>query len=66
LREIDSLKKENNNLKKTIQLKEDENNKLKSKIDILVNQKDKKPNLVDFDNIKIIQFLSTDHSVIYQ
>ena len=65
LREIDSLKKENNNLKKTIQLKEDENNKLKSKIDILVNQKDKKPNLVDFDNIKIIQFLSTDHSVIY-
>ena len=77
--EITNLKNENNelknknhvqseeivNLKKENQLKEEENKKLKSKIDLLINQKDKKPNLVDIDNIKVIQFLSTDHSIIY-
>ena len=63
--EITTLKNENNNLKKENQLKEEENKLLKSKIDILINQKDKKPNLVDIDNIKVIQFLSTDHSIIY-
>ena len=63
--ENNNLKNEITNLKKTIQIKEDENKELKSRIDILINSKDKKPNLVDFDNIKIIQFLSTDLSVIY-
>jgi len=62
--EIVNLKKENNELKKENQLKEEENKKLKSKIDLLINQKDKKPNLVDIDNIKVIQFISTDHSII--
>ena len=63
--EITNLKNEINNLKKENQLKEEENKKLKSKIDLLINQKDKKPNLVDIDNIKVIQFLSNDHSIIY-
>ena len=63
--EITNLKNEINNLKKENQLKEEENKKLKSKIDLLINQKDKKPNLVDIDNIKVIQFISTDHSIIY-
>ena len=62
--EITNLKNEINNLKKENQLKEEENKKLKSKIDLLINQKDKKPNLVDIDNIKVIQFISTDHSII--
>ena len=62
--EITNLKNEINNLKKENQLKEEENKKLKSKIDIFINQKDKKPNLVDIDNIKVIQFISTDHSII--
>ena len=62
--EITNLKNEINNLKKENQLKEEENKKLKSKIDLLINQKDKKPNLVDIDNIKVVQFISTDHSII--
>ena len=63
--EINSLKNENLNLRKTIQLKEEENKELKRRIDNLINNQENKPNLVDFNNIKIIQFISMDHSLIY-
>ena len=66
--EIDKLKKtvnlkeeENNNLKQTIKLKEEENKELKARIDSLVN---KTPVLVDYNQINVIQFISTDHSLI--
>ena len=69
--QISELKNENSNLKieiinlkKTIKLKEEENEELKSRIDILINKSENKPKLVDFDKIKIIQFISMDHSVI--
>ena len=62
--ENSNLKNEINNLKKTIKLKEEENKELKSRIDILINKSENKPKLVDFDKIKIIQFISMDHSVI--
>ena len=62
--ENSNLKNEINNLKKTIKLKEEENEELKSRIDILINKSENKPKLVDFDKIKIIQFISMDHSVI--
>ena len=62
--ENSNLKNEIINLKKTIKLKEEENEELKSRIDILINKSENKPKLVDFDKIKIIQFISMDHSVI--
>ena len=62
--ENSNLKNEIINLKKTIKLKEEENEELKSRIDILINKSENKPKFVDFDKIKIIQFISMDHSVI--
>ena len=62
--ENSNLKNEIINLKKTIKLKEEENEELKSRIDILINKSENKPKLVDFDKIKIIQFISMDHSII--
>ena len=59
------LKNENNNLKKAIQLKDEEIKELKAKIFNLSNNIGKSHNFVDFDNIKIIQFISIDHSLIY-
>ena len=65
IEENNNLKAENTNLKKIIQLKEEEIKELKTKIYNLSNKTDKKQNFVDFDNIKIVQFISMDHSLIY-
>ena len=62
-KENNSLKDENTNLKKCMQLKEEENKKLKERIDNLISKKE--PNLVDFDNIIVVLFLSMDHSVMH-
>ena len=63
--ENNSLKDEITNLKKGMQLKENEIKELKERIDNLINKKDNKPNLVDFDNIIVVLFLSMDHSVMH-
>ena len=65
IEENNSLKAENTNLKKIIQLKEEEIKELKTKIYNLSNKTDKKHNFIDFDNIKIVQFISMNHSLIY-
>ena len=48
-------------LKNTIQLKNNEIKELKLRIDNLVNNQ---PKLVDFNQIRVVQFISTDHSII--
>ena len=59
------LKNEISDLKKVIKLKDEEIKELKSKVDILSSKIDKNHKFVDYENIKIIQFLSMDHSLIY-
>ena len=59
--QINYLNNEVNNLKQVIQKKEDENKELKQRLDNLINNK---TNLVDFNKIQVIQFISMDHSVI--
>ena len=59
------LKNEISDLKKVIKLKDEEIKELKSKVDILSSKIDKNHKFVDYENIKIIQFLSLDHSLIY-
>jgi len=65
IEENNRLKNENNTLKRTIQSKDEEIKELKAKIFNLSNKESKNHNLVDFDNIKIIQFMSMDHSLIF-
>ena len=55
------LKNENDDLKKKIQIKDEEIQELRAKIENLTNNK---PKMVDFNQIRVIQFISTDHSVI--
>ena len=59
--QINYLKNEVENLKKTIKLKEEENNELKLKIENLENNK---PEFVNAKQIRVVQFISTDHSLI--
>ena len=59
--QINYLKNENENLKKTIKLKEEENNELKLKIDNLENNK---PEFVNAKQIRVVQFVSDDRSMI--
>ena len=59
--QINYLKNEVENLKKTIKLKEEENNELKLKIDNLENNK---PEFVNAKQIRVVQFISNDHSLI--
>ena len=61
LEENKYLKNEIENLKKTIKLKEEENNELKLKIDNLENNK---PEFVNAKQIRVVQFLSDDRSMI--
>ena len=65
IEENNRLKNENNTMKRTIQSKDEEIKELKAKIFNLSNKESKNHNLVDFDNIKIIQFMSMDHSLIF-
>ena len=59
--QINYLKNEIENLKKTIQLKEEENKELKLKINNLENNKTE---FVNTKQIRVVQFVSNDHSLI--
>ena len=48
-------------MKNTIRLKENEIKQLKQRIDDVVNNK---PKLVDVNQIRVVQFVSNDHSLI--
>ena len=61
LEENKYLKNENENLKKTIKLKEEENNELKLKIENLENNK---PEFVNAKQIRVVQFVSDDRSMV--
>ena len=58
---INYLTNENFNLKNTIQLKDNEIKELKQRIDNLVNNTTQ---LVDFNKIRVVQFISMDHTII--
>ena len=58
---INYLTNENFTLKNTIQLKDNEIKELKQRIDNLVNNTTQ---LVDFNKIRVVQFISTDHTII--
>ena len=58
---INYLTNENFTLKNTIQLKDNEIKELKQRIDNLVNNTTQ---LVDFNKIRVVQFISMDHTLI--
>ena len=58
---INYLTNENFTLKNTIQLKDNEIKELKQRIDNLVNNTTQ---LVDFNKIRVVQFISMDHTII--
>ena len=58
---INYLTNENFSLKNTIQLKDNEIKELKQRIDNLVNNK---PKMVDFNQIRVVQFVSDDRSMV--
>ena len=58
---INNLTNENFSLKNTIKIKDIEIKELKQQIDNLVNNK---PKLVDFNQIRVVQFISDDHSLV--
>ena len=58
---INYLTNENLFLKNTIQLKDNEIKELKLKIDNLINNSTQ---LVDFKKIRVVQFISMDHTII--